>query len=169
MTSPRSAKGNKESTADRNEERMAIDDVMTLLNKESGLMGVSADSLDTRVLMKEYDSNRGQGKTGDGYVCLSRKEGGWLLYLGDRIGRCNHLRRRYRREWRFSAEDCMRGSAWFRARTRQPGKRQLIDAEGLLSSPESRLRAWVIPTQEGLQMAHECVQAATENAAPGQH
>jgi acetate kinase len=34
---------------------------------------------------------------------------------------------------------------------------KLIDSEGLLSKPESRLKAWVIPTQEGLQIAHECV------------
>ncbi len=34
---------------------------------------------------------------------------------------------------------------------------KLIDKEGLLSNPGSRLQAWVIPTEEGLQMAHECV------------
>ena len=32
----------------------------------------------------------------------------------------------------------------------------LIDPEGLLSNLESRLQAWVIPTEEGLQLAHEC-------------
>lgn len=39
------------------EEQMTVDEVMALLNKKSGLMGVSEDSLDTRVLMKAYDSN----------------------------------------------------------------------------------------------------------------
>jgi len=37
---------------------------------------------------------------------------------------------------------------------------KLVDMEGLLSKPESRLKAWVIPAQEGLQMAHECFLAA---------
>ncbi len=36
------------------EERTEIDDVMTLLNKKSGLLGISDKSLDTRVLMKDY-------------------------------------------------------------------------------------------------------------------
>jgi len=39
------------------EEGMQIDEVMTLLNKKSGLLGVSGESLDTRVLMEQYDSN----------------------------------------------------------------------------------------------------------------
>ena len=33
---------------------------------------------------------------------------------------------------------------------------QLIDREGRLSTATSRVAAWVIPTEEGLQMAHEC-------------
>jgi acetate kinase len=41
----------------------------------------------------------------------------------------------------------------------------LIDAEGLLSKPESRFQAWVIPTQEGLQLAHECFLAINESRA----
>jgi acetate kinase len=39
------------------EEGMQIDEVMTLLNKKSGLLGVSGESLDTRILMKHYKSN----------------------------------------------------------------------------------------------------------------
>jgi acetate kinase len=38
------------------EEHLEIDQVMTLLNKKSGLLGISEKSLDTRVLMKEYGS-----------------------------------------------------------------------------------------------------------------
>jgi acetate kinase len=36
------------------EEHMEMDDVMTLLNKKSGLLGISKKSLDTRVLIKDY-------------------------------------------------------------------------------------------------------------------
>jgi acetate kinase len=35
----------------------------------------------------------------------------------------------------------------------------LIDQEGRLSLPGSRIEAWVIVTEEGLQIAHECCQA----------
>jgi acetate kinase len=38
--------------------------------------------------------------------------------------------------------------------------RKLIDIEGRLSTPSSRLQAWVITVEEGLQIAHECCQAA---------
>jgi acetate kinase len=39
------------------DEAMSIEDVMTLFNKKSGLMGVSQVSLDTRILMRQYDAN----------------------------------------------------------------------------------------------------------------
>ena len=39
------------------EEHMEMDAVMTLLNKKSGLLGISGKSLDTRVLMKDYDQD----------------------------------------------------------------------------------------------------------------
>jgi acetate kinase len=39
------------------EEKMEIDQVMTLLNKKSGLLAISEKSLDTHVLMREYGSD----------------------------------------------------------------------------------------------------------------
>ena len=39
------------------EEQMEMGAVMTLLNKKSGLLGISGKSLDTRVLMKDYDQD----------------------------------------------------------------------------------------------------------------
>ena len=36
------------------EEHMKVEEVMTLLNKKSGLLGISEKSLDTRVLMNDY-------------------------------------------------------------------------------------------------------------------
>jgi acetate kinase len=35
---------------------------------------------------------------------------------------------------------------------------RLIDREGQLSAPGSRVEAWVILAEEGLQIAHECCQ-----------
>jgi acetate kinase len=54
-------------------EGIHVDEVMTLLNKQSGLLGVSGESLDTRVLMEHYDSN--SREVGDGYVLISRSQG----------------------------------------------------------------------------------------------
>ncbi len=36
------------------EEHMEMEELMTLLNKKSGLLGISEKSLDTRVLIKDY-------------------------------------------------------------------------------------------------------------------
>jgi acetate kinase len=41
----------------------------------------------------------------------------------------------------------------------------LIDKEGLLSKPQSHLQAWVIPTDEGLEIAHECFLALNASIA----
>ena len=65
------------------EENMTIDDVMTLLNKKSGLMGVSADSLDTRVLMKKYDTSPGAKLAMDMFAYRVRKAVG--SYVAARI------------------------------------------------------------------------------------
>jgi acetate kinase len=45
----------------------------------------------------------------------------------------------------------------------QEQNRRLIDIEGRLSTASSRLQAWVIPVEEGLQIAHECCRAAADS------
>jgi acetate kinase len=79
------------------EEKMSVDDVMTLLNKKSGLMGLSELSLDTRVLMKEYDSNTKAKLAMDVFAYRLRKAiGSYVAALG-----CVGVRRRYRGEFRI--------------------------------------------------------------------
>ena len=132
---------------------MSVEDVMTLLNKKSGLQGVSEVSLDTRVLVEEVRYEP-QGQAGHRYVRLScaqsggrvcgRARGRWdAVVFGGGIAENGVMLRK-------SVCDGLRG---FGLDLDDDANDTLIDIEGLLSKPESRLQAWVIPTQEGLQLA----------------
>jgi acetate kinase len=140
------------------EEHLQLDEVMTLLNKKSGLLGVSGESLDTRILMKHYDTNprvklamemfsyRVVKAVGAYLAALGGADaiifGGGIaentLLVRDRI--CEALR-------------------WCGLEIDPEANRMLIDIEGRLSTMDSKLQAWVIPVEEGLQIAHECCRA----------
>jgi acetate kinase len=136
------------------EEKMSVDDVMTLLNKKSGLMGLSELSLDTRVLMKEYDSNTKAKLAMDVFAYRLRKAiGSYVaalgsvdaLVFGGGIGENSEFVRKY-------VCDGLHG---FGLEMDAEANERLIDIEGRLSTSKSRLEAWVIPTEEALQMSHE--------------
>ena len=55
---------------------------------------------------------------------------------------------------------------WSGFRIDSDANRNVIDIEGRLSTEDSVMQAWVIPVEEGLQIAHECCQAMPENG-PG--
>jgi acetate kinase len=150
------------------EEHMTIDAVMTLLNKKSGLKGVSEDSLDTRVLMNEYESNPKAKVAMDMFAYRDRKAvGSYMAALGtvDAIVFGGGIAENGVFVRKFVCE----GLRGFGLELDGDANEKLIDMEGLLSKPESHLKAWVIPTQEGLQKAHECFLAARERTASGQH
>ncbi|MBB6143935.1 acetate kinase [Silvibacterium bohemicum] len=147
------------------EEHLELDEVMTLLNKKSGLLGVSGKSLDTRVLIKHYDTDPRVKLALDMFsyrVC--KAVGGYLAALGgadavifgggiaenttllrDRVG------------------DSLR---WCGLEVDAEANRTLIDIEGRLSTENSPLQAWVIPVEEGLQIAHECCGARLAEISP---
>ena len=142
-----------------NEEGMNIDEVMTLLNKKSGLLAVSGESLDTRILMEDYDSNPRVKLAMHMFAYRLRKAvGSYLAVLGSAhaivfgggIGENNRLVREYVCE----------GLCNFGLEIDHQANRTLIDIEGRLSAKSSKLQAWVIPTQESLQIAHECCHAS---------
>ena len=72
-----------------------VDGAIEVLNKKSGLMGVSGISLDTRVLMKQLDQS--SGCAGDGDVLLQHHQAG--RRVSGCAGRCrsDRLWRRHRR------------------------------------------------------------------------
>ena len=137
------------------EERMTVDEVMELLNKKSGLLAVSGDSLDTRILMERYESDprvklaihmfayRVRKAVGAYFAVLGSADG---LIFGGGIAENNRLIREYVCE----------GLCSFGLDIDHRANRTLIDIEGKLSTKSSKLQAWVIPTQESLQIAHEC-------------
>lgn len=140
------------------EEALSLEDVMKLLNKESGLLGVSGESLDTRVLMKHYETNPRVKLAMDMFSHRVLKAvGAYLAVLGGadavifgggiaentKLVRC-HLGD---------------GLRWCGLEIDNDANERLIDVEGELSTRNSRLKAWVIPVEEGLQIAHECCHA----------
>lgn len=146
------------------EQKMSADEVVTLLNKKSGLLGVSEVSLDTRVLMKHYDSNAQVKLAMDMFAYRVRKEvGAYLAVLGTAdaiifgggIGENTKFVRQY-------VCDGLRG---FGIAINPEANERLIDVEGRLSARESTVDVWVIPTEEGLEIAHECCQNIVKQEA----
>ena len=140
-------------------EGIEIDEVMKILNKKSGLLGVSGVSLDTRVLVKQYDSNARVKlamemfayrvlKAVGAYLCALG--GADAVVFGGGIAENTMI---------FRERVCA-GLRWCGLEIDEEQNRKLIDIEGRLSTASSRLQAWVIPVEEGLQIAHECCQAA---------
>ena len=140
------------------EQHMGIDEVMTLLNKKSGLLGISGKSLDTRVLMKEYGKNPRVTLAMDMFAYrvvkavgayLSALGGSDALVFGGGIGENNQLVR---------ARVC-ESLRWCGVEMDTEKNQTLIDVEGKLSTEASAPQALVVVTEEGLQIAHECSQA----------
>jgi acetate kinase len=140
-------------------EGIEIDEVMNILNKKSGLLGVSGISLDTRVLIKQFDSNARVRlamemfayrvlKAVGAYLCALG--GADAVIFGGGIAENTMI---------FRERVCA-GLRWCGLELDAEQNRKLIDIEGRLSTASSPLQAWVIPVEEGLQIAHECCQAA---------
>jgi acetate kinase len=141
------------------EEHMQMDQVMTLLNKKSGLLGISEKSLDTRVLMKEYGKDLKVTLAMDMFsyrvtkavgACLSALGGADAIVFGGGISENTPLLR----------ERVCSSLRWCGLEMDPDKNRTLIDVEGKLSTGTSALQALVVLTEEGLQIAHECCQAA---------
>jgi acetate kinase len=141
------------------EEQMKVDEVMTLLNKQSGLLGISEKSLDTRVLMKEYGKDPRVTLAMDmfsyrvvkavgAYVCALG--GADAIVFGGGISENTPLVR----------ERVCASLRWCGLEMDTEKNSTLIDREGELSTDGSGLKAIVVLTEEGLQIAHECIEAS---------
>lgn len=137
------------------DEAMSIEDVMTLFNKRSGLMGVSQVSLDTRILMRQYDANP-KVKLAMDMFCyrVLKSVGSYVAALGgpEAIVFGGGIAE----NTRLVREVIGNGLRWCGLEIDPAANEKLIDLEGRLSTTHSPIQAWVIPVEEGLQIAHEC-------------
>ena len=129
------------------------EDVMTLLNKHSGMLGIAGGSLDTRVLAKRNDAPAKLALDMFSYrVRLS--VGAYLAALGDAevvlfgggIGEDS--------PWLRTAV-CAGLGGWGLKLDIAVNERSTSE-QVRISTPDSRLAAWAMPVEEGLQIAHEC-------------
>ncbi|MGA9463516.1 MAG: acetate/propionate family kinase [Terracidiphilus sp.] len=140
------------------EEQMSLGAVMQMLNKTSGLLGISGESLDTRILMEDYDTNARVRLAMDMFSYRVRKAvGAYLAALGtvDAVIFGGGIAE----NTKFVRQYVCEGLQGFGVAMDKKANERLIDQEGRLSLPGSRIEAWVIVTEEGLQIAHECRQA----------
>ena len=134
--------------------------IMTLLNKHSGMLGIAGGTLDTRELVKRADAPAKLALEMFSYR-VRLAVGAYLAALGE-------------------AEAVLFGggigedSPWLRADV-CPGLRgwglelnetanQSVAGQVCISKPGSRLTAWAMPVEEGLQIAHECLLEVTASS-----
>ncbi|ADW67227.1 acetate/propionate family kinase [Granulicella tundricola] len=140
-------------------EKQTVEEVMKLLNKRSGMLGIAGGTLDTRVLEKRDDEAARLALRMFSYR-VRLAVGAYLAAVGDaqavlfgggigedspwlRAGVCEGLR-----GWGLELD---------------PALNRSTEGQVVVSTPASRLQAWAMPVEEGLQMAHEC-QLSIKNA-----
>jgi acetate kinase len=138
------------------------DEILTLLNKRSGMLGIAGGSLDTRVLVKRGDpaarlalemfSYRVRLAVGGYLAALGEAE---AVLFGGGIGEDS--------PW-LRAAVCAGLAGWGLELDQAVNERATAE-QVRITRPGSRLSAWAMPVEEGLQIAHECalVLQALEN------
>lgn len=134
-------------------------EIEDLLNKKSGLFGLSGLSHDTRSLMKHFDHNERVRLAMDVFCYRIRKYiGAYLAALGGAeaivfgggIGE----------DTPFVREQVCLGLEWCGLTLDRDRNQQTIFSEGRISTDDSRLHAYVIPVEEGLLIAQETAKCA---------
>ncbi len=135
-------------------EGVEVDAVMTLLEKKSGLLGIAGGSLDTRVLVKREDTAARLALEMFGYR-VRMAVGAYLAVLGEAVDAV------------IFGGGIGENSPWLRSAVAE-GLRgfgmefdaalneRSVEGQVRLSKEGSRLGAWSMPVEEGLQMAFEC-------------
>ena len=137
-------------------EKMTADDVLLLLNKHSGLLGIAGESLDTREIAKRDDPHAKLALTMYGYrvrlavgAYLAALGGAEAVLFGGGIGEDSPWLRR----------DVCAGLAGFGLELDHEVNERSTAGMVRITTDASRLQAWTIPVEEGLQIAHECMLA----------
>jgi acetate kinase len=141
-------------------ENMDGDEAERFLNKQCGLLGVSQVSADTREL-HEHLAEHAVNLAIDMYCYRVRKYiGAYLAALGGAeaivFGGGIGENTPYMRE-RIAGHFAWCGAVLDRRRNEK-----VIDREDTVSTPDSEIKLWVIPTEEGLMMAQDGADYAME-------
>ncbi len=140
-------------------EKRSADEILTLLNKRSGLLGIAGGSLDTRDLVKRDDDAAKLALAMFSYR-VRLAVGAYLAALGDAeavlfgggIGEDS--------PWLREAV-CAGLVGWGLELDRKVNDAS-IAGMARISTEVSRLQAWALPVEEGLQIGQECVRAMKE-------
>jgi acetate kinase len=118
-------------------------------------MGVSQVSLDTRILMRQYDANP-KVKLAMDMFCyrVLKSVGSYVAALGG--AEAIVFGGGIAENTRLVRDVIGNGLRWCGLEIDPAANEKLIDLEGRLSTTRSPIQAWVIPVEEGLQIAHEC-------------
>jgi acetate kinase len=137
-------------------EQVCVDKVEEWLNKESGLLGVSGRSHDTRELVRLIDTDERANLALEIFCYRIRKYiGAYLAALGSAqaiifgggIGENTpFVRARVLEEF-----------DWFGLTLDPARNEQMINREGRITTDSSRLHAYVIPVEEGLLIADQTI------------
>lgn len=150
-------------------ENANLDEIENLLNKRSGLRGVSGTSPDTRELVRKIGDDRANLALGmfayrvRKYIgaYLAAMNGASAVVFGGGIGENTpEVRRRICQDLE-----------WLGLEFDDDQNLKVVDREGEITRKGSRLRAYVIPTEEGLMIAHQACLATlgtsiTEHLSP---
>jgi acetate kinase len=138
-------------------ERVKVDEVEEWLNKESGLLGISGRSHDTRELMKLIEIDDRVRLALEVFCYRIRKYiGAYLAALGGAeavifgggIGENTPVVR---------AQTC-EGLEWFGLKLDPARNEGVIDREDRITADDSRVQAYVIPSEEELLIAQQVAQ-----------
>jgi acetate kinase len=134
-------------------EGMDSEQVEKFLNKECGLLGVSGLSADTRVLQKHLSEKlvdlaismfcyRVRKYVG---AYLAVLEGADAIVVGGGIGENTP----------FVRERIFNGFDWLGAALDRKRNEETIDREGPITTDNSKIPIWIVPTQEGMMLAKD--------------
>jgi acetate kinase len=140
-------------------EKLDLENVEELLNKKSGLLGISGVSHDTRVLMEQRERNEKVRLALDVFCYRLRKYiGAYLAALeghaaaivfGGGIGEDSPWIR----------QQVCGALEWCGVRLDREANERTINCEDRITTRDSRLAVFVIPTQEALMLAHLALHA----------
>jgi acetate kinase len=133
---------------------MHIDRIEELLNTESGLLGLSGVSHDTRELMKHIDTNENVRHAMDVFCYRALKyvgaylgsvNGASALIFGGGIGE----------DTPFVRERVCAGLEWCGVRLDPELNSRVINKEICISKPDSSLQVWIVLVEESLSIARQ--------------